>query len=183
MEKLDDVVDEWTKVFSYSFIRVENRLRKKEGLDPLSQRTRITVKEPIRLLNLRVWTLRYHVPLEFILNALWPRYRAIRKPLVQNPLLRKRTEGFYFSLTPQLTGEASRGLLERAVLQAYPGGENYKAYLQKLRDKGLQTTLAPIANPEYDSPREMIQIYRETMERRGVRSARYIRAWRDNPWK
>ncbi len=178
---LDRSLENWIKVFTMSFLRVENKLRKEENLNPISSRIPIRIKEPIRLLNLRVWSLRYHVSLEFILQALWPRYRRMRKPMMRE---HGRESVIFFSLTAQLTGEASRAILERVVSQTYPGGENYRAYLQTIRDKGMHVNLAPILTHEFTSARELIDVYTETIQhRKEKRTARYNRPWRDNPWK
>ena len=70
-----------------------------------------------RMLNWKVWSMRYNVSLEFILGFLLQRYGYMR---------RKKPPHLVIGLpTASITGESARDALERYVDDVYPGRENH----------------------------------------------------------
>ena len=158
----------------YSALRtVENRRRKEAHLPPYPESVRIylpTGKNAIlQFLNWKVWSLRYCVSLEFILDVLLSYYRAQRK-------VRDNEKALHLGIPVSvLTGVRSRIIIEEAVVKAFPNGENYKI-------RSIQ--YAPIRESKKEESLEaMIQRYcrlMTTRQRESIRIPTYRRNFRQN---
>lgn len=182
---IEEVLEDWCRVCKSVLLTVENRLRKKKNLGPLPRNVAIYFsKEAALLLNLKVWTLRYHVDLEFILFELLSYYRGNKGSpyLPPNPRHRFGCLGVGVNLAT-LCGDRSRQILEDKVAKTYPAGGNDLAYRQSLRLQVLQT--APVKGLHYHNFEEMTAQYQKTMHSRHVKKDEiyFSRAWRDNPWR
>jgi hypothetical protein len=124
----------------------------------------------IRLLTLQAWEVRYHVGLPYILRVLLRYYAKAR-----------RRTGAASSLgvpVRQLTGHASRRILEDAVLMDFPCGENVQISRQRMIDHILQFSPAIRA----DSNDIYIQKAEERRKMRRTIQDSYRRPWRGNPF-
>lgn len=164
--------------------KVRQSLSRIEGaLDPNAVMLSQNTSHHFRLLNLRVWCLRYHVSLDFILKFLLHRqYKNIRRSSYQ-----KDTKVIQLGVSiPTLCGKASRHALEREILHRFPANENdhiYKSQLfQKAADLKSHCLIKPTDNLQEDTKR-----YISTMKARNQRlnntSKLKRRPWRDNPWR
>jgi hypothetical protein len=135
---------------------VENQQRAKNHLKPWPRNTNLWIslgkKAALQLLNLKVWSSRYYVSLEFILDVLLHRYRSQRR--VRDP-----NEISFGLPIPMLTGVRARQVVEETVAREFPNGENYKA---------PRTQFTPVSKLEADdeSPDAMIKRYAKIMEAR-----------------
>ncbi len=135
------------------------------------------------LLNLRVWGIRYHVTLKFILQFLLSYYKNLRKHNVQNTIRRRFvTLGVPVSV---LCGKKSRILVEQEVVKQFPRDEQDKVHRSRILQKAARIThpcyMAASGNLYKDVKR-----YRKALairHRRLVSTSKFKRrAWRDNPW-
>lgn len=143
-------------------------------LDKPPRRYRLVVMpqrqiDMVRMLNWKVWTMRYKIPLHFILTFVMRVYpdqrRASRDPMVLN-------FGFQTAL---VTGVAFRKRLEEEVVRRYPQGENY-ADARNPRRAHL-----PLKALNYDSVDEMAEKYDAVMRERhreSVKTAAHKRPYR-----
>jgi hypothetical protein len=126
--ELDEFIVTWKQRVLKAIRTIENRARAKKNKLPLDSKCPIRfpgrdgTPAPIDicLLNFRTWMLRYGVSVEFQISALrqvWPkRYRIARKSTF-----------YLLSLSPRaLTTVAARKHIEQAVIEAYPGGEQWR---------------------------------------------------------
>ena len=128
-----------------------------------------------RLLNMLVWSRRYNVTVEFILDALLGYFKNFRKP----------SSGLGVSVV-SLTGVRARQIVEEAVVKAYPAGENETAARQAQRNKilGISGTAMKDHGGDID---KMIASYSRTMRdrhRAALDTEQFNqRPWRGNPWR
>ena len=128
-----------------------------------------------RLLNLLVWSRRYNVTVEFILDALLGYFKNFRKP----------SSGIGVSVV-SLTGVRARQIVEEAVVKAYPAGENETAARQAQRNKilGISGTAMKDHGGDID---KMVASYSRTMRdrhRAALDTEQFNqRPWRGNPWR
>lgn len=163
--------------------KVRQALSRIEKVDPDAIILSFNTNHHFRLLNLRVWCLRYHVSLDFILEFLLHHYfQNIRKASPYN-----NTKIIQLGVAiPALCGEASRHAIEQEILHRFPANENdhiYKSQLfQKAADLKSPRLVAPTDNLQEDTKR-----YLSTMRTRNQRlnntSKLKRRPWRGNPWR
>ncbi len=169
--------------------RLHNQKVTFSGLSEATQTKKISTWErrrlnaqkiQFRLLNLKAWSVRYTVDLEFILRTLFAYYRKTRRT---DPSKRFSTLGIPINA---LTGEASRITLEEAIAKAFPNGENIddKNNAQRLR---MVDTLRPIklhsgtiegSIDEYNRITELRRREYDTAKQKFQR-----RPWKGNPWR
>ena len=138
-----------------ALLRMENNRRRESKLVPYPPDIRIDIPEgarsTLRLLNLKVWSLRYCVPLEFILDTItW----IFRRKRVEN----RKT--LVLGLPANLaTCPTARIYLEEAILRAFPNGENYLA---------AQQPVIPPPDIEmlYEGTEDFVEKYNLAMESR-----------------
>jgi hypothetical protein len=135
--------------------------------------------EQFRLLNWRVWCLRYSIPLAFLIRTLLKAFSYLSRSL---------RKGHYGLGIPvgTLTGELAQKRLEEAIVKTFPDGENLAMRRSHLQIKMLE--YGPTVKLVNDSTRnEMISSYLEKIRsRRRMRSTakhQYRRPWRGNPWR
>ena len=125
----------------------------------------------LRLMNWKVWTRRYNVSLEFILDTIFLHYnRKVRRGK------KYVSVGVPVSL---LTGEKAREVIEQALSRLYTEQENVAAAKSDLRLKILGTTKVSTES----SMAEYARIMQHRREATVQAAALYKRrAWRGNPW-
>jgi hypothetical protein len=169
-------VEQITEQVTAALLRVEESHAAHE--DNPTAGKRVYVSPSIHFLNWHVWSLRYHVPLEFIIDFL----------LFEKFRLQRQVKPFTISLglgIEAITGPAACQAVENHVMLTYPNGENILAYRQSI----LCRMMPPEPTPQidYSGPDDMCRIYTKTMEqRRATRSAmaqkvRFERQWREKP--
>ena len=134
-----------------------------------------TAGERLCLLNLRVWSLRYHVPLAFILDTLLGHFSAHRRMT--------RGAASLGVAVRALCGRAAEEHLQEEVARAYPAGTNHQAYLHSLRQPLYN--MKPVKSLPYESVEEMVSRYGEVMHYRHkdvLKGCAFQRPYRDNPW-
>lgn len=124
--ELDEFIAKWKTRVIEAIRTVENRARAGKSQPALNPKYQIRLAghmngpgQDICLLNFHAWALRYGVTVEFQIEALrnaWPRrYRLLQ-----------RSDFYILALKPRhLTTVAARRRIERAVREAYPGGEQW----------------------------------------------------------
>ena len=110
-------------------IRLDNAERQKRGLNLLTSEPLIGMpKGPmasLALMNYKVWAARCGVSLDFVLEAVFYKWRFRRKV--------RKGDAVAFGLEPRAaTGEETRRFVEETVARAYPCGENKRRSLQFL---------------------------------------------------
>jgi hypothetical protein len=173
----------WRQKVSTTFLAVENRKREEAGLPTFPRHTTVLISSrqdtSFRLLNLKVWCLRYHVSLSFILDVLLDHFAYVRKRWSsQDPSL--------LSLSVPLasfTGAAARQAIEEALVRAFPGEENYLQANHELRQQIVGHR--PLLRLSFGSTEDMLERYSKIMKRRQrqILTKRSRRPWRGNPWK
>lgn len=166
----------WAVEVGKSLVRLENLKRLHRGTPPIEAQPFIPSngENGLRLLNLKVWSLRYSVNLDFILAFLLDVYFA---------KIRRKPDGDDLRLgvsIATLTGNKARQALEEEITKVFPGGENIRAAREEARR--LVHPIDPLGIlPAGD---DMIAAYEAAMNKRlRLRRARFTskRAWRGNP--
>lgn len=178
---VEELTDAWIGRLETALLKVENSIRRRDDLPLVPRSAKYWApKSPaarLRLLNFKVWSVRYCVPPEFILHVLFEHYRYVRQSRQMDEL----TLGVGI---PQLTGAKSRQVVEEAVLKTYPSGENYRD--SKLQMRARFWNLRPIGHLRYSNLDEMNRAYTEAIKHRRKlidRSHPFTRPWRGNPWR
>jgi hypothetical protein len=116
---------QWITRVQEALLRMEN-CRRRETNRPLYPKD-VFVCVPfgpnaaLLLLTLKVWTIRYCVTLDFLLDVLTLRFKNKRRYDPNND--RTLTLGLP---APLLVGTDARQCVEEAIVKAFPNGENYK---------------------------------------------------------
>lgn len=148
----------WLREIGDALVRIENRRRLEDGLGCLPDDSFAWIPEgdaaSLQLHNLRVWTLRYHVSLDFILEFLLRAYARRRKI---SPRLRPRDVmlGLPASL---LGGEVAKRRLEEEIARAFPAREN-RPHANKERP------LLPLRELSGEDDEDYVQAYSAIMKR------------------
>lgn len=128
-----------------------------------------------RLLNWRVWCLRYGVPLQFVARIVCRRFESQRRSHGQQL-------GFSVAL---LTGPAARAAVQQAVKAEYVAGENFSMLRSTLKQQML--ALPPVLQIESQEDGVASTEYiKKVAGRRRVLARsekRFPRPWRGNPWR
>jgi hypothetical protein len=148
---------EWRARLDAAFINVANERRKARNLRPVEP-ARIVVYVPkktpreesdFRLLNLKVWELRYGVSPEYMLRNLTDD-RTLR---FEGRVL------IYNQPAGRLTSEKSRKAIEAAVARDYPNGEQWR-----IIDSPPLAQLIPRTRLDLNDPDAFIERYREKID-------------------
>lgn len=171
MPSLQLETSRWNRNLKAAIARAENRERSKKGL-PKTSLTAWLPEGPeanLYLLNLKVWSVRYHISLDFILDTLFFCWRYRRK----QPNANCATLGLPAAL---IGGPVSRKYVEEAVCRTYPNGENMRSCKQPRPS-------APLRSEEFTSLDDFLRRYGKVMTQRqkefsGKLSERSSRAFR-----
>ena len=152
---LDELVEGNSRAIKKALVSAENRRRKEARLSLLPEGIVVWLPSgpstDMRLLNWRVWSMRYGVTIEYVLDAVILTYGKTRKW--------SRREGellFGFSVA-LVTGETMRERLEERVARDFPNDEHRKvATLRQARS----------ASARYQTLEEMVKKYDAEMKRR-----------------
>ena len=121
-------IREWVERLKQALLTVENRRRVEAQFKPLPEDTVVWMPNnpnaEFSLLTLKVWSLRYCVTPEFLLDTLTLCFRNCRR---QSPQQQDVQLGLPAVL---ICGPRARQYVEEAVLRAFPNGENYKTKRQ-----------------------------------------------------
>jgi hypothetical protein len=123
----------------------------------------------LRLMNWKVWSLRYHVSVEFILATL---YRVWRCGPKSHP---NGSVSLGLSI-PAATGKRAREIVQDEIIRAYPARENEQLAKEEARRRWMN--LKPVGGSNYV---KAVLNQRKRMEAKAASMHR--RAWRENPWK
>jgi len=133
-------------------------------------------QDKIRLLNLRVWALRYTVDLTFIVGTLLRHFHRIR--VMRNAI--GRTLGVPIKTS---TGENAHRAIIEALNASYPNKENVQAHNDEFKCR-LMCIRQPKLSFTGTDPSEFVALY--TSEINKVRKRLFAspskRPWRGNPW-
>lgn len=130
LQGLNTDIDTWAARVSEALIRVEKRRRLIEGKPPMPCENVLCALLPrdsrdrLRLLNFKVWSARYAVSLDFILEQLLFQYFKKNRRLWAFPNI---TLGVAVSA---LTGHVARRFIEEAALREFPNRENLRIMKQ-----------------------------------------------------
>lgn len=157
-QDLQELITKNIQKIEKALLQIENRKRINSNQKPFPDDTRVFLavgpNANLLYLNLRVWSIRYCVSLEFILETLLDYFSFNRG------YSRKRTSDEVRLGIPAnlICGIRSRQILEDTIIQMYPDGENFRQMNQKPK--------IPIKPVKYDSLREMVSKYSKRMEKR-----------------
>lgn len=115
------------------------------------------------LLNLKVWTTRYCVSLQFILETLLHTFRHSRKP-------GKKTSVTLGLPARTLAGLRAKKYLTQALAQSFPNNENYKSTVSQ--------TLPPLEPFDCEDPDEFVKQYTKAIRARKPEALKYKRNFR-----
>lgn len=167
-------MDLWTEQIAIALAAYYHVIRKDVYFAP-------TERDAFRLLNWKVWTLRYHVSLPFILNTLLPVFQRFRK---KQSFARKKTLGVTVAA---LTGPRAQQILEQAVLREFPNGENELMERSNLQMRMLGFPTANTASHQNGELQYLRDYAAESQKRRRAwADAQRLyrrRPWRGNPWR
>lgn len=128
------------------------------------------------LLNLKSWSLRYTVSLDFILSVLLEYFQRVRRT----------NTGFFGVGVAQLTGPRAQEILEQAIRTSFPADEHIA-----VRNSDIRVRLLDHQLQEYtqhgQTHEDDLQQYRERIRRvheeNAKLPAKYTRPWRTNPFR
>lgn len=134
MKKLDKIAKKWEERLAKALVRVENARRAEAETTLLPESALAYVPSgpsvDLLMLNLKVWSMRYSVSPEFVVDALTRCYAGRRKVPGKSAVRAGDLNGNSTSLgiSAGLAGSASaRRAVEDAVSRAFPNGENRRA--------------------------------------------------------
>jgi hypothetical protein len=170
----------WYEEVRQTLLNIENRLRIRNNQPPHTMNdvwVDLSTVNRCRLLVLKVWTVRYNVGLEFILEFLLRLYADVRK---RHQIKHQVTLGIPLIL---LTGPASRMALEGYIKRLYPAGENLRDAAQQLRQRILDVGTPSRVSYATESD-VMAQNYQKAIlaRRREAVEPTFRRPWRSNPF-
>jgi len=170
----------WYEEVKQTLLNIVNRGRFHNNLPPHTMNDVWVDILPVnqqRLLTLKVWTVRYNVSLEFILEFLLQRHADVRR---RHWIKHQVTLGIPL---PLLTGPASRLALEDHIKRLYPAGENLRDAAQQLRQRILDVGTPGRVSYSTDAG-TMAQNYQKAIlaRRREAVEPVFRRPWRGNPF-
>jgi hypothetical protein len=154
---LKDELREWNHKIEFAILNYENKIRHFQNKPPLRAEARVTVPSgalaQLMLYNWKIWTIRYCVSLDFIIETIFTRYDMMR--------LKSSSEAIVqFGLATNLvTGPKARQIVEEAVVKAYPNLENYRVAKQQMPP-------IPLKDLVYDTLEGFVSAYDKMMKRR-----------------
>src|ERR1022692_1740781 len=108
---------------------VQVALARYEQVPERSVRLLLSDQDMWRLMNWKSWSLRYAVPVDFILSTLLNYFRHVR---------RKRPGSISLGISvPSLTGARAQEIIEAAIAASFPNGENFDAQRSEMQDRIL----------------------------------------------
>ena len=124
------------------------------------------VENRLRLMNWKVWSLRHHVSVEFILATLYKVWRCSPKFCPDGSV----SLGLSASAA---TGKRAREIIQDEVLRTYPAKENELLAKEEIRSRWLD--LKPVKGNNY---------VKAILKKRAKANTtpRNHRTWRGNPW-
>ena len=128
-------------------------------------------RDKLRLLNLQIWSLRYKVPIEYILRVL------LDKLFVKHRKQRGRSIGVRIT---SLTGQKAERFLRDKVCEDFPSGEPLMEWraAEQQRLGGYKEIRMQNTDPvEYQ---RQIDAWRRQQL---LTASMYRKPWRDNPWR
>lgn len=142
---------------------------------------RYTERQQLLLLNLRVWSVRYRVPLIFITRTLLQYYHRVRGG----------RQGVLGISLRTLCGQRSQQIVEEAVVRAYPALENEALWYQDLQTRTLEALA--VGNPlpagtlnrnliKQRNPDVAVRTYRQVLKHVRSRSGMVERILTRRPW-
>ena len=152
---IDGIAERWHTRLQQALLTIVNQQRRASNTTAL----RLPVVLPgssaateLYLLNLRVWTLRYSVSPEFVLEAILIRYPDA---------LRVDKKCVLLALpAARLGGVAAREAVEQAVRRTYPNGENWRA-----TNSPTLINIIPPTHLDLDHPEASLHRYRNKILR------------------
>jgi len=175
-QDLSQVVCQWRERLRKALLTLTNRKRRERNLPPL-QHAHVHYRRTsdLYLVNLKVWTLRYGVSVEFVLDAILKHYHNLQN----DPKYRHRDPPDTISLhipVSYLGGEKARQAVEDAVKAAYPNGENWRMREseQLLQQNPLPRTHFDPADPDDYLRRYGAKIDRIRKEQEATLAARSL---------
>ena len=152
---MKECLSNWEESIRAAILSYENSQRKSMNEPLLDSHVRVMFQSDqrslMRLMNWRVWSIRYCIPLDFIVTALLDRYRLQRKRSIDPDIV---LLGMPVAMK---TGARARQIIEDEVSKTYPDRENYRAMRQK-------TVPVPITKLEYETPEQFVDRYTKAIE-------------------
>jgi hypothetical protein len=148
------------------------------------------VKEPLRLVKLKVWEERYHVSLTYVLKTILGHWYATMPKDRRTKARDAKSLGIGLA---QLTGVAAESILKEKVMEDFPDGENEAIHKQDERDRILEFLDQELPTRQksilaYSKISDFVASYRKSIDRRrretdtiSVKMSRM--AWRGNPFR
>jgi hypothetical protein len=129
-ERLRETISGWRCTLEHALLRLENRRRVDAQQLPYPPSTVVWLPSSPQantsFLTLKVWSIRYSVTPEFLLDVLTTRFRSARRPS-------KRENELSLGLPANIfAGAAACTAVEEAIVKAYPNQENVKVKHQPL---------------------------------------------------
>ena len=155
MSSIKAETHKWSREVVATMIRLDNAERRRRGLDLLTSEPLIGMPEgpvaSLALMNYKVWAARCGVSLDFVLEAVFFKWRYKRKM--------RKGDVCAFGLQPRAaTGEETRHFVEETVARAYPCGENRRRSPQFL----------PVESNGHRGMDDFLESYGKEMRRRQV---------------
>lgn len=164
-------------------LEVDAELRKQFGKQLWVRKS----DDRLRLLKLRVWSLRYHVPLQYILAVLVPHFEK----LASRQYIRKRagsSKGLGFPITV-LCGDVAHEFLQERIAKDFPSKENTQTWIEGHKQLCLEKTemdevvAKPRAVLAYRSVGDFVKSYGRGIDRTRRDADRAERKLRKQPWR
>lgn len=142
---------------------------------------RFKEEDVFRLMTLEVWSLRYKVSLDWVLNILLNYWRTrYRKEAFE-------TQGFGTKI-PAFVGSHSELILKEKILQIFPGRENEQDWRDSEKRRLIRLAFeVPNGKKRYEDPLAYVKRYREIMAQANqmedlTAQSLSKRKFRGNPW-
>jgi len=131
----------------------------------------LSPQDRMRLLNLQIWSMRYHVSLSYLLHVL------LQQHFVKHRKTGKRLIGIRID---SLTSRKVEEYIEERIMQDFPNGELEQQYRVECEQRIIQgrPELQDIDDLEgYEDQLVKLEAQRQRMQKR------LRRPWRNNPWR
>lgn len=145
---------------------------------------RPSMTDSLRLFNLRMWSLKYNVPVKYILETLIGYWLSTK-----NVTRKKPPRGIGVRI-PTLVGPTSRKVLESAILRDFPNRENELQARAAIEERFLASEEVMGADGSFrlHDPAKFIKAYMSRIKRAkkglaALEERMQRRQWRGNPYK
>lgn len=174
------------------FTVVQDVDRALQRIYPQKKLWKVSEADSCRLTKLLVWSERYGVSLEYILETLLTYYYDNLPKSTRSKSRMAKSLGVRVAT---LCGDVSLSILRNSLERDFPDGNNLAAFKEEEKERIAETVLNPDGLPrkargplQFKTVSAYVNAYTRQMElrRRGVsRIARKMSkiAWRGNPWK